>query len=335
MPCSACLSEFSNDDFITCTNISCNKSFHTDTTCMGGKLPEDKSSWLCPKCRCSIKIVGDNSHVPCSPEVSNVTLRKSIPQADIQKLFAEIRLLRSDVLSLGERLNTVSASITACLNRMDSAETRLAVLEKGSAETLCLKQEICELKTQMNSQEQLSLRNEIEVCGVPELENENPHHIAMVIAAKLGVKLAETDIDWSARAGPKRAKSLAPRSHEPNQSTREVPKKHLPRPLVIRLIRRCKRDELLVASRSRRGLTSTDLEFSGSSENLFFNERLTKINRLLFRQTRLRTSSTYKYRWLSNGVILVRKREGTPAIPIRSMEDLEALVGPFDEQTEK
>ncbi|KAL4720014.1 hypothetical protein ACJJTC_009567 [Scirpophaga incertulas] len=98
----------------------------------------------------------------------------------------------------------------------------------------------------------------------------------------------------------------------------------LPRPITVRFIRRLKRDEFLKAARSRHPISSSDLKINGVDRNLYFNERLTQSNRQLFRSTKLRAGELgFRFCWVKNGTILVRKQEGNPSMAIRTNEDLD------------
>ncbi|CAG4985231.1 unnamed protein product [Colias eurytheme] len=70
------------------------------------------------------------------------------------------------------------------------------------------------------------------------------------------------------------------------------------------------------------GLGST----ASKNTDIYFNERLTQENRHLFRAARQQTkASGYKYCWIKNGVVYIRKQEGNPAIAIKKPEDLHQL----------
>ena len=59
---------------------------------------------------------------------------------------------------------------------------------------------------------------------------------------------------------------------------------------------------------------------------MFINERLTKMKRMLFSQTRSAAKEKqYKFVWLSNSDILVRKNEDSKIIKIKSAHDIEKL----------
>lgn len=63
-----------------------------------------------------------------------------------------------------------------------------------------------------------------------------------------------------------------------------------------------------------------------AEDKVFINERLTKFKRMLFSQTRLAAKSKqYKFIWISNSDILVRKNENSNIIKIRSSDDVYKL----------
>ena len=225
------------------------------------------------------------------------------PSSDtLNTLLVEVRLLRQEVGQLTARMDDVS--------RVN--EDRLRKLEDQDQEIAALRSQTQELRDQLNFQAQLALRNEVEIAGLPESNNENLPHLVSLIASKVGVSLQDVDVDYINRAGPKTSK-------RPD---------NIARPVVVKFIRRAKRDEFLKASKVRRNLSAKDLEFRGSDAKMYVNERLTKENRLLFRDARKRAPAAgFKYCWTHNGEILVRSREGCPAIRIRCHLDLDEKFG--------
>ncbi|CAB3245040.1 unnamed protein product [Arctia plantaginis] len=116
----------------------------------------------------------------------------------------------------------------------------------------------------------------MKLAGIPECNNENLQHIALLAAKKIGVDLSDCYIDWVTRVGPRVQRGT---TITENDTT-------FPRPIVMRLLRRNKRDQLIKASKSRRNVTSSDLDVPGKSYKVFYNERLTKENRMLFRKNK-------------------------------------------------
>ncbi|KAL4721663.1 hypothetical protein ACJJTC_000567 [Scirpophaga incertulas] len=95
-----------------------------------------------------------------------------------------------------------------------------------------------------------------------------------------------------------------------------------PRPIVLKLLRRRKTEELLKAAKARRNLTTEKL-VDGNPTPIFFNERLTHYNRQLFREARKRSKENqFQYCWIKNGRIYVRKSDGKAAMRIRTAAEL-------------
>lgn len=243
---------------------------------------------------------------------------------EVMALVSEVRRLTEVITSLSSRLEEATQSLAKCQSRLDefgfileTSNTRLKKLEERDLEILELKATVAQLKSGQNTRDQYYLRNEIEISGIPENPNENLHHVALIAARKIGVDLEEREIDWIQRVGPRRnSAKTAEESTKP------------PRPVVMRFLRCSKKQEILKAARSRRNLTSVDLEVSGAPLKVFFNERLTKENRLLFRDVRIkRRENNFAHCWVSQGTIYVRQKEGKPALPIHSSDDLDRVFG--------
>ncbi|CAH2088132.1 unnamed protein product [Euphydryas editha] len=233
-------------------------------------------------------------------------------EKSLRDLHSQHKMLCKDVtLSLErchERLDELGVSVT-------KSESRIKVLEDNQKEVMDLKSTLSQMQSEMNIQAQSALRNEFELAGIPEKPNESLHHIVLLAARKVGVELEDRDIDSISRVGPRILST----------STSQVDAK-LPRPVVVRLLRRLTRDQILKAAKSRRNITSADLEIPGNPLKVYFNERLTRENRILFREARIKAKEKgYAYCWTSQGSLFVRQREGKAAIPIRSREDLNRI----------
>lgn len=252
------------------------------------------------------------------------------PSSDLQVLTDEIRFLRATLFSFKKDMESLSSSVSQINDKIVEVVARVAITDdritalenRHETESALLKKRVSSLQEQLNSQAQAHVRNEVEIIGLPELAMENLQHITMVAAKKIGVDLKDEDIDWVARAGPIQ-RNL---SHSTGVS-RVVPAQ-FNRPVVLRLVRRTKRDEILKGAKGRKSITALDLQVGDKPDKIFFNERLTRENRLLFRETRIRGSQAgYKFCWTSNGFINIRKQEGSPAIRIRNFEELADRLG--------
>lgn len=333
--CAGCLKEISRKDkSIRCTRVTCNKLFHKDI-CIGGRAPKDSeiANWICPQCKCESKRGGDNSSTPVRADLQpsasdtadeNITYRAK----KVQALTVEIHLLREDMSALRKNMDSSTAIMNErfddVIKRLTASDERVAFLEaRYEAENSALTSRVAKLEGELNLQAQRSLRNQMEIIGLPETTNENLHHIVMVAAKKVGVDLKDEQIDWAERSGPARAN---PTQYKTIQGTVTTKVQH--RPVVVCLTRRAVRDELLKAARARNSTTALDVGVGNQPVKLYFNERLTRENRLLFRESRIRsTQAGFKYCWTSNGFINIRRREGSAAIRIRNYEELAGKLG--------
>lgn len=350
--CAACRDEMKTTQKINCS--ACNVSYHPECVNLIDfhKLSSNVIlGWKCPACQNKMP-KKDNSNTPVRSSApasgapddasrSNVTLRAQNRPADkrsqskvstpdndpLTALTREIRLLRDDMTEVKKHLKNITNCVAQCTSRLDDFEAkftcfdaRIRALEEKELENALLHERVYQLEEQLNFQAQISVRNEIEILGINEHPNENLAHVARVVAAKIGVKLDEADIDDILRVGPRRgAGGTAANGTESGAS--------FPRPVVLRFVRRMKRKEFLKSAKSRRNITSTDIEVAGQTRKLFINERLTKKNRYLFRQARQQKSTQgYMHCWTNDGHILIRKKEGSPVIQIQRAADLDKIL---------
>ncbi|KAH9642393.1 hypothetical protein HF086_004925 [Spodoptera exigua] len=333
--CALCLKPLRSSN-IKCSK--CDQLFHVacaNATNQTRLSNETKTTWTCPTCQNKVpkKTISPARSAPDPDEPGKNTVASSSkldqttlspralpPDSNrsdseiLRSLSSEIQLLRGDVGDLKSHIKYLSEHLTQCYSRLEEYDTRIKTLEKREEEIIVLNNTITNLRDQLNNQSQASLKNELEISGIDELKNESPLHIIRVIAHKIGVAVEESDIDFVSRVGPRRQKT----------DTSDAPTRNL----AVRFVRRYKRDEFLKAARMRRSLSSTDIDIAGPTRNIFVNERLTPFNRQLFRSARNAAKiHGYKYCWIRNGAILIRKQEGNPAIHIQNMEDLERHMG--------
>ncbi|XP_052749321.1 uncharacterized protein LOC113522090 [Galleria mellonella] len=324
--CAACPEVIRDDDFIICRVERCHKKFHLLCTNATNLPLESVKSWICPDCKAITKRGGDNSSTPVrsTASPSNVTIRKATRRNgdqsnddDTYSIVNEMRLLRETMTEFKNELSEVVAAVARCHLRLDdivdkltNTEARLQSLEDSQRECDQLKQTVEQLQRQLDIQAQSSLGNEVEIIGLEEVNNENPYHLTLVTASKIGIHMTEGDIDSVARTGFRRT----------NGDGKE---NKIPRPLVVRFTRKAIREDFLRAAKSRRDLNSKDIVLNSPERKIFINERLTRANRQLFRDARIRAKEAdFKYCWTRNGSIYVRKRTGKPAVYIASYDDL-------------
>lgn len=323
-------------DGVSCTR--CSVVFHR--TCM--KISETgkvSPTWTCNSCKTRQPAKTDKSNTPVKgpgDDLEPPNQDKSEPD----NLAQEIRLLRNELkgtrAEMQEGLRDVRSeiaefktSLSSYTDRLDAMELRLTCLEKKFEEkgfetnTDAVQDTIFELKTQLNEREQENLLNDVEISGIPEGKEVTPLHLVKTLSAKLGVNIEERDIVHVERSGPLRQNRL-----EDGGTGGGVTPAPRPRPITVRLTRRCTRDQLIRAARVRRSITTADLDLAGAPRRVYVNERLTRQNRQLFYRAREEARRQgYKYVWTRDGKIFARKDDGKPAERIRSEKDMSRVFG--------
>lgn len=325
--------------------MECSKCKHTyDLLCINVTTEhfdafsdEYKSEWLCPFCVCS-RPKGDNNTTPVRAQTVSVPLKTSYKpcsninmsrgskpmgtkaiitrgDSEMSTLITELRVLKQELAEVKQQNLEIKNQMTLISTTLDhnlvECNKKLQVAEQ---EIIFLKQTVGNLQKQVLAREQDGLSHDLEITGLTELAHENLAHIAMVISKKIGIELSEVEIDDVKRVGPKTQKLSI--------------NKKFPRPIVLKLLRKRKRDELINAAKSRRNLTSENI-VEGEPTKIYLNERLTKENRHLFRLSRSRSNEySFRYCWIKNGGIYVRKADGSPAIRISTTSDLDEKIGP-------
>ncbi|KAI5651890.1 hypothetical protein NE865_00227 [Phthorimaea operculella] len=334
--CGVCSKPIADQAYIQCCEENCEIAYHLDFCC-GPSPPGSRDRWTCDKCRCNrnsstpIHLARDNDDSMRFVNKNRTKFQKELSSQDngdessastneLLALTAEIRFLRDDVASMNNRLTEMSGSLSKCeagllnvLTQLGESQARIKELEvcdaKKTAEITNLTCQVQELKEQLHSQAQSVVRNEIEIAGIPEKQNERLFHLVSLTATKAGMELQEDDIDWIMRAGPKRA---------PTEG-----QNNFPRPIVVRFVRRLKRDEFIKASKSRKNITTKGFSEAMEEKKIYINERLTRATRLLFREARSHYAAAgFKFCWVQNGFVYLRRREGSPAIRVKTQLEL-------------
>lgn len=321
----------------------CRAMYHRACVGISHKL-NISSPWHCPECRKNV--ARDNrTETPVGsrrqktqPNTSDDTLDTS-QSSDVQELtrvfkaelqsFQEefMRTMRGELKLVREEITALKHVVSSCQDRMSALEERVAVLESQKQTQPVISTDvdsiIAQLKCDLNDRDQDLLANDIEIANLPEVVGENPIHTAMLVATKIGVTLEFRDIVSAERVGGRRINAT-----EQASATPENQHSIRPRHLVVRLARRDLRDQLLLNARVRRGTTTADLGLTGPTKRFYINERLTKVNRQLFRKARdAAREHGWQYVWSKKGRILARSKPGDPAFSIRCEKDLQHISG--------
>lgn len=153
---------------------------------------------------------------------------------------------------------------------------------------------IKDLERAVENAEQYSRRKNIEIHGITEHDREDLTAVIKNLATKLNLSVPQPD----------KIESM----HRLKAKDGKIP------PIIVRFKDRSERDKWA----SKR----TALK----DEQVYINENLTRLQRWLFWNTKdCAREMSYKYVWMKNGKIFVRKRDGAAAIRIDDESDLNKI----------
>ncbi|XP_045504396.1 uncharacterized protein LOC123701028 [Colias croceus] len=305
--CLSCGKFYAQADGAKCSK--CNTSYHK--LCLSPDV-RITNKWQCKQCKSKLVKPSDDLINDCVDSVQDIQLHTP-------SLTQEIKLLRSELSSFRMELARLSTIVNDFNNRIIGMEERISSLEQQPPQTENTKlvETVEMLKRQLNETEQDGLLNDVEFSCVPEVNGENPQHLVITLAHKLGIKLEDHHIISAHRVGRRRTQTNGSPSLNNNVDNNR------PRALVARLVRRQLRDELLRAARVRRGADTAGTGIGTVPVKFYVNERLTSLNRKLFYLARSEGSSrNWRYVWIKGGRIYMRRDSNSPFIIIKSESDL-------------
>ncbi|XP_045497502.1 uncharacterized protein LOC123695640 [Colias croceus] len=299
--------------------MKCNTVYHRQCHNIS---PQTKlnSNWQCKSCLNKISKITQDTDADVFVDVCNADLGNETPT-----LAREIQLLRAELSAFREEMSRLTKVVGDFSSRLDGVEERVRMLEDCNTAKKDATEELENLKRQINENEQAHLLNDLEISGVPDITGENTMHTVVTLAQKLGVNLEERDVMCAYRVGVKRDRAS---SMDSPPGTSASASRARPRPIVIRLVRRSVRDQLLQSARVRRGADTSGMDIPEQPRRFYVNERLTPLNRHLFYLAREEaTAKKWRFVWTRGGRIFARRDAKSSSHWIRSEADLRQVFG--------
>ena len=215
-------------------------------------------------------------------------------------------------------------SLNFMSNELDELNKKIATLEqdnkslvrenqflKGQQATLW--SELTSVKDQLDDLEQYIRLECLEIRGIPVTSLENTDVIVQSVSQLIDFDIDSSDISVSHRLPtPKPNKTKNNRAADPPG-------------IIIKFTNRKIRDKLYHARTKLKDFDTSDLG-SESTDKIFIQESLTAKRRKLFKQCLdFRKKLKYRFIWTYYGSIYLRKNEGSPAIKITSLQDLDRV----------
>ncbi|XP_045453899.1 uncharacterized protein LOC123663254 [Melitaea cinxia] len=229
-----------------------------------------------------------------------------------RRVTDRLKSIQSDLLVVQDSISFVNNEFEDLKKQI---EEKSSVITKLEAAGSVMSSTIVELSRRLAVAEHHLRESNIEINGIPEHRFENVCSVAKQLAGTVGCSLDDCDIIHATR--------VAQLSNENNR----------PRPVVVKLKSPRLQDSLLaaVAVFNRKNpedkLSSKHLGIAGTRVPIYVAEHLTPANKALHAAARIKgKENKYKYIWVRNGKIFVRKDEKCQAIQIRTNESLKLII---------
>lgn len=268
--------------------------------------------WACTSCRVAENDNNNadkNNVTPISrrtPDVKTTSVGQETreqPQVTtlVKSMLTEIQTLRESVEFLSNMVTDFEGKLTKFNELMKSHE---AIKQENTQ----LRKEVSTLSKRVDNMENLHRANNIEIHDIPEKSNENLSEVISKIGAFLGCPLDKNAIDSVFRV----------QTLNPNK----------PKNIVVKFTSKTSRDLFLTNAKHMRRNEKFNRGFKleGLAEKFFINEHLSSATKVLLKETKETAKrNSYKFVWVQNGNILVRKNEASKLIQISKSKDLDQL----------
>lgn len=227
----------------------------------------------------------------------------------IFNLKTQLQGLQETVEELRETVDFYSEQYQEMAEFKQTAQKKITTLENKNTYLQKLNDA---LEERISLLEVKEIENEIEIVGLHQLETENTREVVVKIADKFN--LNPCDIENAKRVG------------------REIKneKQSRPRPIVVTLSSKDAKYKWLKQRKLR--LTNRDILSIDNDQSIYINENLTKQMRKLFWNTKTSLKTTYKYIWVQNLKILVKKDENAKIHNIKTDSDVGRLLSAVNVQ---
>lgn len=268
-------------------------------------LPPDRST-LKPTCESSV-LPSDMPNLAVLEEIlSKINALQS--QFDtISSIQADLKVV---ILDIGELKTCLNARIDEISNRVTTIEAQVSSMEHTNKEVVELKNTVKSLLEQNDKNEQWVRRSNIQFNGIPQRGSDNLITIMQNLANLSGFPLdPNIDIDFVTRVAIK------------NDTMGNKCK-----PVILKMQSRYKKDNFLASLRRLKTIKASDIGFAGVNERIYANDHLSSRNKYLFHLAKTKANDkNYKYCWVRNCTIMVRRDDSSPILYINSEDALNKI----------
>lgn len=238
-------------------------------------------------------------------EVSIIMDQLSSIKTVNEKIIYDHSQLKKEVNDITDSLNFHIKTQEDLKTRVDTISTSSKEVKSLQSDIMNLEQTVKDLQNEQNIQQQKERLLNLEISGIPEKKNENLLDYLVSIANAIGVNLSNDDIIRIHRVQPRIQLAGKPKNIIAHMKSLYI------------------KDTIISGIRKNRGLSTIDLGIPGESRQIYVNEHLSPVFKQLYKNTRDAVkSSNFKYVWIRNCKIYVRKDDTSPAFLVKNANDL-------------
>lgn len=231
---------------------------------------------------------------------------------------SELEDLKKDLenfkkLEIEKHMKFYAEKLDESLKKIQDFEVIIASLKNVEKENEFLKKEIDCLTYKVNDIEQNDLKINVEIRGAPFLEDVSDDNILQAVAQEISCPIEKKDIEFCYRVGKK--------------SDNNGIVKHSS--IVVKFKDFEKKQEFKIAANKLKEKTKM-VKIKNNNFKVFVNDHLTPLNKILLNEAKIFSKEkNFKFTWVKNCNIYIKKETDSDAICVRKICDINAIPVPI------
>lgn len=261
-------------------------------------------NWKCSSCKCeassTMAKLTDEFKKELLNEVKNI-------------IIDELKEIKNEIKSNNRNVNDLRKALDSFSDRLDDWNKKIDIFQRDYSEIKkendFLNKKIYDLEKQVIELQQYSRCNNLEIHGFPVSKNENVFDILAATAESLGISDTKSMI---------------------NAAHRLPSKNKLSPPIIVSFTARTAKEKWLGEYKKyikeNKTLLTTHVNKNLKKAPIYFNHHLSPYYKnLLYESKKFVKENNFKYCWVANGKVYIRRQEGERAVRIATMLDLDSL----------
>lgn len=248
-----------------------------------------------------------------SPKILVPQIAIDVKKATVESLLAEVNnkleiiyQTQRKIEDLAENVDFYAEQYQQMMDFKENAEKKIVALENKNTH---LQKVNNALEERIVLLEQKETEKSVEIFGLDENKNEDTVKMVKTIAQKL--KLDPNNIEETRRVG----------RYKENENR--------PRTIIVTLRSKTAKREWM--QHKKTCLTNDDVLSNSNGKRLYINENLTKNMRQVFWNTKQMLKDKYKYIWVQDHKVLIKKDDHSKIRAIRTNDDLNRICFSSDD----